>query len=162
MKEPAEEWMKHVDKIVEHPPEDEFQLVVICEQCRQPTAIVHLDRLKRPVTGAMFSSHDPAHFPDPWEAWQTWEEIRCIFGPKSEQYGHRAWTDPNHIFTHKGYIGIPVAPRKRAAAVEQQEGGDANGMREEGQSTEGQVSSTEVTEARHADRQKRPATAARK
>jgi hypothetical protein len=76
-----------------------------CEICQEIIGTADLDTLRRPMTGAMFGTHDPWHgVPPPFDPSLSWEDLRC---PQGGQ--HRPFLTQDHVLTADGQL-LEVPP----------------------------------------------------
>ncbi|MFA5322859.1 MAG: C2H2-type zinc finger protein [Smithella sp.] len=74
---------------------------VKCQICDEIIATLDLTKVKLPITGEMFKSHDRAHgVPDPFYPGCEFEFMRCPYG------GHRPMILPDKILTVFGLLNI--------------------------------------------------------
>jgi hypothetical protein len=90
------------------PPEKQARSsVACCENCGEPIAIVDLDTIKAPVTGADFKPlpRSDTAFPPTC----TWDWLVC---PVCRR--RRPWQEPDRIFVSDGFFLLPTAPAEPA------------------------------------------------
>lgn len=75
----------------------------LCQICGEVYAIVNIDTLRYPLTGAMFGSPDPFHgAPAPFAASLDWTFMRCPYGRI-----HRPMVQDDIVITDQGVVRLP-------------------------------------------------------